>query len=105
MFNARSVVHILDIIVGETGVGQVVTHTQSGGQNYYRTSIFTCKKNGFKSVISILCRSVSVRNIIHFAIDCNNPVRFLSDNSQCSAQRSDLIIISLSGMTRRHRTN
>ncbi len=44
MINARSVVHILDIIVGETGVGQVVTHTQSGGQNYYTTSIFTCKK-------------------------------------------------------------
>ncbi len=30
---------------------------------------------------------------IHFAINCNNPVRFLSDNSQCSPHRSDLIII------------
>ncbi len=32
-------------------------------------------------------------------------MRLLSDNSQCSTQRSDLIIISLSGMTWRNRTN
>ncbi len=36
---------------------------------------------------------------IHFAINCDNPVRFLSEDSQCSTQRSDLTIISLSGMT------
>ncbi len=37
---------------------------------------------------------------INFAINCNNPVRFL-----CSTQRSDLIIISLSEVTWRNRTN
>ncbi len=87
--------------------------------NVHIISAFSPAKNGFKSVIFIFCcSSVSVGNIslhfqnIHFAINCNNPVRFAllclhkeSDNSQCSTQRSDLIIISLSGMTWRNRTN
>ncbi len=67
---------------------------------------------GFKSVISIIWWNVSKYQFtfpnIHFALNCNNPVRFLSENSQCSTQRSDIIIIiiiSLSGMTWRNRTN
>ncbi len=52
-----------------------------------------------KMVLSLQCVSRKYRFIFpnaHFAINCNNPVRLLSDNSQCSSQRSDLIIISLS---------
>ncbi len=52
--------------------------------------LFSPAKNGFKWDISIFCCSVSRKYQkctfpnIHFAINCNNRVRFLSDNSQCS---------------------
>ncbi len=52
------------------------------------TLVSPAAKNGFKSVISILCRK-EISVYIHLAINCNNPVRCLSD----------LIIISLSGVT------
>ncbi len=58
------------------------------------TLVFSSAKNGFKSVISIVCQKYQFTfPNIHFAINCNNPMRFLSDNSQCATQRSDLIII------------
>ncbi len=60
------------------------------------TQVFSPAKNAFKSVISIFCCCVPVGNIsLHFQtfINCNNPVRRLSDNSQCSTQRSDLLIL------------
>ncbi len=64
---------------------------------YFKAS-WVCQENYILiiwwSVFSIFCCSVSVGN--HFSINCNNPVIFL---------RSDLIIISLSGMTWRNRTN
>ncbi len=48
-----------------------------------RTLVFSPAKNGFKSVISIFCCSVSVGNItLHLqtlilSFNCNNPVRYL----------------------------
>ncbi len=80
-----------------------------------RTLVFSPAKKWFQSVISIFCCSVSVGNIsLHFQtfilqliviIQWDFCLHKESDNSQCSTQRSDLIIISLSGMTWRNRTN
>ncbi len=58
--------------------------------------------SGHSLLLNYIFSSVSVGYIIisiyiykhsFLAIDCNNPMRFLSDNSQYSSQRSDLIII------------
>ncbi len=60
---------ILIIMKWTTVVAKIIT-----------TLYFHQLKNGFKSVISIFCYSVSVGNIsLHFQtfINCNNPVRFL----------------------------
>ncbi len=76
-----------------------------------RTLVFSAAKNGFKSVISIFCWIVSVGNIsLHFQTFILPLIviiqwHFCLHNSQCSTQRSDLIIISLSGVTWRNRTN
>ncbi len=68
-----------------------------------RTLVFWPVKISFKSVISIFCCSVSVGNIsLHFQalilpliviIQWYFCLHKESDNSQCSTQRSDLIII------------
>ncbi len=68
-----------------------------------RPLVFSPTKNGFKSVISIFCGSVSVGNIsLHFQTLFLSLIVIMqwdyclhkeSDNSQCSTQRSDLIII------------
>ncbi len=68
-----------------------------------RSLVFSPTKNGFKSVISIFCSSVSVGNIsLHFQTLFLSLIVIMqwdyclhkeSDNSQCSTQRSDLIHI------------
>ncbi len=79
-----------------------------------RTLVFSPAKNGFKSIISIFCCSVSEGNIsLHFQTLILPLIVIIqwdfllkeSENSQCSTHRSDLIINSLSGMTWRNTTN
>ncbi len=68
-----------------------------------RTLVFSPAKNGFKSVISIFCFSVSIGNIsLHFQtfilpliviIQWDFCLHKESDNRDCAPHRSDLIII------------
>ncbi len=64
------------------------------GAKIIRTLVFSPAKIRFKSVISIFFLQCVSRKYeftcpnIHLAMNRNSPVRFLSDNSQCSTQRS-----------------
>ncbi len=56
----------------------ITNHTSMERLFIMYTVVAKIIRTQFKSVISIFCCSVSVGNI-NFAINCNNPVRFLSD--------------------------
>ncbi len=43
-----------------------------------RALVFPAAKNGFKSSFAVVCQE-EMSVYIHLAINCNNPVRFLSD--------------------------
>ncbi len=93
----------------ELFIGYIYIHTVVA--KIVTTLVFSPAKHGFKSVIIIFCCSVSVENIsLHFQTFILPFILILqwdfclhkeSDNSQ----RSDLIIIRLSGMTWRNRRN
>ncbi len=98
------------------GILKIFLHSDlQWGKNMIRTLAFSPAKSGFKSVISIFCCSVWVKNIsLHFQTIIFPLIVIIqwvfclhkdSVNSQCSTQRSDLIIFSLSGMTNWDRLN
>ncbi len=75
-----------------------------------RTLVCSPAKKCFKSIISIFCCSVSVGNISLYFQTLILPLIVIIQWDFClttasAPQRSDLIIISLSGMTWRNRTN